>query len=88
MASDRPSADSEQSQAGSMVALSTSERVDGISMRCTTGGHAIADFEFKNGDERRVVFTREQAEAFREQIADTYRMHDENTGGQPGDRDE
>lgn len=79
---------SEQSQVGSMVALSPSERVAGISMRCTSGEYAIADIEFQDGDDRRVVFTREQAEAFREQIADTYRMHDEQAGGQPGDRDD
>lgn len=88
MTSDHESSGSEQSQVGDMVAISPSERIDNIRLRVTNAERAIADFEFENGDFRTVAFDREQAEAFREQIADTYRMHDEQAGGQSGDRDE
>jgi hypothetical protein len=84
----QPAGGSEQLTVGDMVSVGASERVDGIRLRVTGLEYAIADIEFEDGGDTRVVFTREQAEAFREQIADTYRMHDENTGGQPGDCDE
>lgn len=65
-------------EVGGIVSFNGDRRIEDITLTITESGDAIADVELAGGDVEQIVFTRNQAEAFREQIAASYEAHDES----------